>query len=37
MEYKEPNKMNAEAKDLLEKLLVRDPKKRLGSGEEGIN
>lgn len=31
------NIFSAEAKDLIRKLLIKDPKKRLGYGEDGIN
>ena len=36
-DYELPVKMNPEAKDLIEKLLVRDPRQRLGAMKSGRN
>ncbi|KAJ8077051.1 serine/threonine protein kinase [Marasmius tenuissimus] len=35
MDYSFPESFDEQAKDLVQKLLVRDPSKRLGSGEKG--
>ena len=36
-DYELPDKMNPEATDLIEKLLVRDPRERLGAMKSGKN
>ena len=36
-QVKLPNYLSKEAKDLLNKLFIKDPEKRLGSGPNGVN
>ena len=36
-QVKLPNYLSKEAKDLLNKLFIKDPEKRLGSGTNGVN